>query len=61
MYSCPNYIPVSPSAVERIVRAVDPFRYDRVYGASWDTVVERGAQAAVSRSAERYRRAIGGP
>ena len=58
MYSYPNYIPLSAAAIERIVRAVEPFRYDRVYGAFWDTVIDRDGKAAVSRSAERYLRAI---
>src|SRR2546423_1211533 len=29
MYSYPNYIPLPASAVERIVKAVEPFEYDR--------------------------------
>src|SRR5205823_6667645 len=32
MYSYPNYIPLPRAAVERIVRAVEPFAYDRIYG-----------------------------
>ena len=58
MYSYPNYVPLSASAVGRIVQAVEPFEYDRVYGAFWDTVIERDGKAAVSRSVERYLRAI---
>src|SRR5260221_134315 len=58
MYSYPNYIPLSAAAVERIVKAVEPFEYDGVYGAFWDTVIERDGKAAVMRSAERYLRAI---
>ena len=58
MYSYPNYIPLSAAAVERIVQAVGPFEYDRVYGAFWDTVIERDGQAAVGRSVERYLRAV---
>jgi glyoxylase-like metal-dependent hydrolase (beta-lactamase superfamily II) len=54
MYSYPNYIPLPAASVERIVRAVEPFEYDRVYGAFWDTKIERDGQAAVRRSAERY-------
>ena len=61
MYSYPNYVPLSAAAVKRIVRAVEPFGYDRVYGAFWDTVIERDGKAAVARSAERCRRAISGP
>ena len=60
MYSYPNYIPLSASAVERIVKAVEPFEYDRVYGAFWDTVIERDGKGAVRRSTERYLRAIRG-
>jgi glyoxylase-like metal-dependent hydrolase (beta-lactamase superfamily II) len=59
MYSYPNYIPLSASAVERIIRAIEPFAYDRLYGAFWDMVVERDGQAVVKRSAERYLQAIG--
>jgi len=58
MYSYPNYIPLSAATVERIVRAVESFSYDRVYGAFWDTVIDRDGKAAVARSAERYRQAI---
>jgi glyoxylase-like metal-dependent hydrolase (beta-lactamase superfamily II) len=60
MYSYPNYVPLPVSAVERVVKAVEPFEYDRVYGAFWDTVIDRDGKAAVARSAERYRRAIKG-
>ena len=60
MYSYPNYIPLPASAIERIMRAVEPFEFDRVYGAFWDMVIERDGKAAVKRSAERYVRAIQG-
>ncbi len=59
MYSYPNYIPLPASAIERIVEAVEPFEYDRVYGAFWDMVIEQDGKAVVKRSAERYLRAIG--
>ena len=32
MYSNPNYIPLAVAAIERIVKAVEPFEFDRVYG-----------------------------
>lgn len=60
MFSYPNYIPLGRAAVERIVSAVEPFAYDRVYGAFWDMVIEKDGKAVVKRSAERYLRAIGG-
>ncbi|HWG41155.1 MAG TPA: hypothetical protein VN688_00095 [Gemmataceae bacterium] len=55
MYSYPNYVPLSAAAVERIVKAVEPFEYERVYGAFWDTVIHQDGKAAVGRSAEQYR------
>ncbi|MFO0929060.1 MAG: MBL fold metallo-hydrolase [Gemmataceae bacterium] len=60
MYSYPNHVPLSAAVVDQIVRAVEPFEYERVYGAFWDTVIEWDGKAAVARSAERYRRAIRG-
>ncbi len=59
MYSYPNYIPLPASAIERIIKAVEPFDYDRVYGAFWDLVIEAEGKAAVKRSGERYLRATG--
>lgn len=59
MYSYPNYIPLPAAAVEHVVRAVEPFAYERVYGAWWDRVIEEDGKTAVARSAERYLRAIG--
>jgi glyoxylase-like metal-dependent hydrolase (beta-lactamase superfamily II) len=60
MYSYPNHIPLAAAAIERITRAVEPFAYERVYGAFWDMVIAQEGKAAVRRSAERYLRAIGG-
>lgn len=60
MRSFPNLIPLSRAAVESIVAAVRPFRYDRIYGAWWDRHIESDARAAVERSLERYVVAIEG-
>ena len=54
MYSFPNLIPLSPNAVRRVVAAVEPFAYDRIYSAWWDKVTYQDAKQAVHRSAERY-------
>lgn len=59
MYSYPNYIPLPASAIECIVKAVEPFSFDRIYGAFWDMVIEKDGKAVVKRSAERYLKAIG--
>jgi glyoxylase-like metal-dependent hydrolase (beta-lactamase superfamily II) len=60
MYSYPNLIPLPAPAIERIVSAVEPFAYDRVYSSWFDQMISAGAKAAVKQSAERYIRAIRG-
>jgi glyoxylase-like metal-dependent hydrolase (beta-lactamase superfamily II) len=57
MYSYPNSIPLPPSKVRRIVAAVEPFAYDRVYE-SFGLVMDGDAKAKVRASADRYIRAI---
>jgi hypothetical protein len=59
MYSFPNYIPLPAAEIDRIVAAVEPFDFDRIYGAWWDRNVASDAKNAVRRSAERYKRALG--
>jgi len=54
MYSYPNLIPLPPYAVRRIVNAVRPYAFDRLYGAFWEQVLENGAKLALSQSARRY-------
>ena len=60
MYSYPNLIPLPARTVRKIVAAVAPYAFDRIYGAWWNRVVAQDAKAAVTRSAERYIRAIEG-
>jgi hypothetical protein len=50
----------SPSSVRRIVQAVEPLEYDRIYGAWWGKVVPDDAKTVVACSAERYVKAISG-
>jgi hypothetical protein len=61
MYSYPNYIPLSGPAVRRVVQAVEPFAYERIYGAWWDRVIPTGGKAAVAESLDRYLRAVAAP
>jgi hypothetical protein len=58
MWSYPNLIPLGPAAVRRVVAALEPFAFDRLYGAFPDQLVEQDARAAVWRSADRYLRMI---
>jgi glyoxylase-like metal-dependent hydrolase (beta-lactamase superfamily II) len=57
MYSYPNLIPLSPSKVRRIVSAVEPFPFDRLY-AGFGGVVQKDARAQLAFSADRYIRSI---
>jgi hypothetical protein len=59
MYSYPNYIPLPAAEIDRIVAAVEPFEFDRIFGAWWDRNVGSDAKNAVRRSAERYKQALG--
>lgn len=54
MYSYPNFIPLPAAAVRRIVEAIEPFHFERIYGAFWGAVVSQDGKAAVHRSARRY-------
>jgi len=60
MYSYPNLIPLPANAVRQIVRAVEPYPFERLYGGWWHSIVSQDAHAAVKRSAERYIKALGG-
>jgi glyoxylase-like metal-dependent hydrolase (beta-lactamase superfamily II) len=59
MWSYPNYIPLSAVAVKRIVRSVEPFAFERIYGAWWDAIVPADGRKALEMSAARYLKAIG--
>jgi hypothetical protein len=58
MRSYPNLIPLPAATVEAMVAKLEPWEFDRLYGAWFDRVVDTDAKAAVYRSADRYRRAI---
>ena len=60
MYSYPNLIPLPAPAVRRIEAAVEPYAFDRIYGAWWDRVVASESKVAVARSAARYIAALAG-
>jgi glyoxylase-like metal-dependent hydrolase (beta-lactamase superfamily II) len=60
MYSYPNAIPLDAATVRRIVAAVEPYPFDRLYSSWPGRVVEQDAKGAVHRSAERYIAKIGG-
>ena len=58
MRSYPNYLPLNAARVRRIVDAVEPFAFERLYGGWWDRVCQEDGKARLRRSAERYLSAI---
>lgn len=54
MYSYPNLIPLSPSAVEIIVSSLNQHHFDRIYGAFTGRAILTGGKTALERSARRY-------
>ncbi|MEO8129604.1 MAG: MBL fold metallo-hydrolase [Bryobacteraceae bacterium] len=58
MYSYPNYIPLNAAQVKRIAASLEPFAFDRIFGAWWLQNVTSDAKGALRRSVERYLRAI---
>jgi hypothetical protein len=58
MRSYPNLIPLPAAKVEAMVAALEPWEFDRVYGAWFGKVIDADAHDAVRRSAERYVRAV---
>jgi hypothetical protein len=59
MYSYPNLIPLPAKTVTRMVAALAPHPFSRIYGAWYGRVVD-DAKAAVERSAARYMAALDG-
>ena len=58
MYSYPNYIPINAEAVNRIVAAISPISFERIYGAFPGMTIAVAGKAVLRRSAARYLTAI---
>jgi glyoxylase-like metal-dependent hydrolase (beta-lactamase superfamily II) len=58
MYSYPNYIPLPAATVRGMVERLEPYPFERIYGAWFDAVVRADGKEALRRSAERYVRAL---
>jgi hypothetical protein len=58
MYSYPNLIPLPAAEIERIRDTIEPYQFERLYGAWFERVVAQDAHDAVLRSAERYIHAL---
>jgi glyoxylase-like metal-dependent hydrolase (beta-lactamase superfamily II) len=60
MYSYPNIVPLDAASVRRIVAAIEPYPFARLYGGWRDKIVAADAKNAVRRSADRYIARISG-
>jgi glyoxylase-like metal-dependent hydrolase (beta-lactamase superfamily II) len=60
MYSYPNLIPLPADRVAGIVERLEPYPFERIYGAWWGKVVAADGKAALARSADRYIAALAG-
>jgi glyoxylase-like metal-dependent hydrolase (beta-lactamase superfamily II) len=58
MYSYPMLIPLPAREVERISAALEPYEFERIYGAWWGRVIPANGKDVVRRSAARYVEAI---
>jgi hypothetical protein len=56
MYSYPNLIPERPRTIRRALSLLEPYPFERVYGAWWKRIVSTDGTDAVRRSADRYLR-----
>lgn len=54
LWSYPNMVPLPANAVRHIETALEPWRFQRIYGAFPGRQVMRNGKAAVERSASRY-------
>jgi glyoxylase-like metal-dependent hydrolase (beta-lactamase superfamily II) len=61
MWSYPNLIPLPAAEVQRIAAALEPWRFERILGAWWNTLVPEDGNEAVRRSAARYAARVTSP
>jgi len=54
VWSAPNRIPLPEAAVRKVVDAVEPYPFDRIYGGWWEPVLRARAREALRSSADRY-------
>jgi hypothetical protein len=54
IWSAPNRLPLPEREVNRIVEALAPYAYDRIYSGWWDLEIDHDGKRIVERSAARY-------
>lgn len=58
--SYPNMIPLSARVVRRLAGRIEPYAFDRIYGAFLGRTIDAGGKAAVAASVSRYVDAVKG-
>jgi len=58
MWSYPNWIPLGPQASKRVVAAVSPHNFDRIYGAFPMLTIANGAKQVIADSLKRHLHAM---
>jgi glyoxylase-like metal-dependent hydrolase (beta-lactamase superfamily II) len=58
MRSYPNWVPLGPRAAKRAVDALDPYSFDRIYGAFPKLTIATGGKLAIAKSLKRHLSAI---
>jgi hypothetical protein len=58
MWSYTNQIPLSEKEITGVISALEPFRFERIFGTTWGNEIFTGGKEAVRRSADRYIRRI---
>ncbi len=54
IWSAPNRLPLPEREVRRVVEAVAPYEFERMYGGWWGPVIATDAHRILERSADRY-------
>ena len=54
MWSYPNFIPLGEKVVRKIEERVSPWKFDRIYGAFWNCVIETAGKRVVAQSVARH-------
>jgi hypothetical protein len=58
MWSYPNWLPLGPREAKRVAAAVEPYAFDRIYGAFPKLTIASGGKQAIAQSLKRHLQAI---
>ncbi len=58
MWSYPNWLPLGPRDAKRVVAALEPYAFDRIYGAFPKLTIATGGKQAIAKSLKRHLQAM---